>query len=262
MGDPEVVLMSRADGVMYLTLNRPEKLNAINYRIIWSLLGHLDESARDPEVRAIVLTGAGRAFSAGDDVRGMGEIPPGLPPGEHPVRFMQQRLMRRWFWLDKPTIAAIHGNCHGIAGDLALAADFRIVCRDTVFGDLRVRRAIPIGSGGTFLLPRLIGLSAATRIILTGETMTAYDMVRLGLTSEVTEPDAFDETVRDFAQRMAQAPTKAIGVMKTEMRRNLSAGSFDDALEFEMALLDTPVEDRAEGARSFAEGRRPTFTGQ
>jgi 2-(1,2-epoxy-1,2-dihydrophenyl)acetyl-CoA isomerase len=262
MGDPDVVLMSRADGVMYLTLNRPEKLNAINYAIIWKLLGFLDESARDPQIRAVVLMGAGRAFSAGDDVRGMGEVPHGLPPGEHPVRFMQQRLMRRWFWLDKPTIAALHGNCHGIAGDLALAADFRIVCSNTVFGDLRVRRAIPIGSGGTFLLPRLIGLSAASRIILTGDTITADDMMRLGLTAEVTAPDALDGAVRSFAARMAQAPTKAIGVMKTEMRRNLAASSFDDALEFEMSLLDTPVEDRAEGSRSFAEGRQPVFTGQ
>jgi 2-(1,2-epoxy-1,2-dihydrophenyl)acetyl-CoA isomerase len=254
--------MSRADRVMYLTLNRPEKLNAINYQIIGNLLGYLDESAKDPEIRAVVLAGAGRAFSAGDDLRGMGELPYGLPPGEHPVRFMQQRLMRRWFWFNKPTIAAVHGNCHGIAGDLALAADFRIVSRDTVFGDIRVRRAVPIGSGGTFLLPRLIGLSAATRIILTGDTITADDMVRLGLTAEVTDPDVFEEAVRSFAIRMAHAPTKAIGVMKTEMRRNLSASSFDDALDFEMSLLDTPVEDRAEGARSFAEGRRPEFTGQ
>jgi 2-(1,2-epoxy-1,2-dihydrophenyl)acetyl-CoA isomerase len=262
VADPEVVLMSRADRVMYLTLNRPEKLNAINYQIIGNLLGYLDESAKDPEIRAVVLAGAGRAFSAGDDLRGMGELPYGLPPGEHPVRFMQQRLMRRWFWFNKPTIAAVHGNCHGIAGDLALAADFRIVSRDTVFGDIRVRRAVPIGSGGTFLLPRLIGLSAATRIILTGDTITADDMVRLGLTAEVTDPDVFEEAVRSFAIRMAHAPTKAIGVMKTEMRRNLSASSFDDALDFEMSLLDTPVEDRAEGARSFAEGRRPVFTGQ
>jgi 2-(1,2-epoxy-1,2-dihydrophenyl)acetyl-CoA isomerase len=254
--------MSRADRVMYLTLNRPEKLNAINYQIIGNLLGYLDESAKDPEIRAVVLAGAGRAFSAGDDLRGMGELPYGLPPGEHPVRFMQQRLMRRWFWFNKPTIAAVHGNCHGIAGDLALAADFRIVSRDAVFGDIRVRRAVPIGSGGTFLLPRLIGLSAATRIILTGDTITADDMVRLGLTAEVTDPDVFEEAVRSFAIRMAHAPTKAIGVMKTEMRRNLSASSFDDALDFEMSLLDTPVEDRAEGGRSFAEGRRPVFTGQ
>jgi 2-(1,2-epoxy-1,2-dihydrophenyl)acetyl-CoA isomerase len=254
--------MSCADGVMYLTLNRPKKLNAINYTVIWALLGYLDDAAKDSAIRAVVLTGAGPAFSAGDDLRGMGEVPHGLPPGEHPVRFMQQRLMRRWYWLDKPTIAAVHGNCHGIAGDLALAADFRIVCRDTIFGDIRARRAVPIGSGGTFLLPRLIGLSAAARIILTGDTITADDMVRFGLTSEVMEPDGFEEAVRSFATRMAQAPTKAIGIMKTEMRRNLTAGSFDDALEFEMSLLDTPVDDRIEGSRSFAEGRPPVFTGQ
>lgn len=262
MGEPEVVLVSRADAIMYLTLNRPEKLNAINYVVIGKLLEYLDEAATDPEIRAVVLTGSGRAFSAGDDISGMGELPFGLPPGEHPVRFMQQRLMRKWYWLAKPTIAAVHGRCHGIAEDLALAADFRIVSRDCVFGDIRSRRAIPIGSGGTYLLPRLIGLPAATRIILTGDTIDSEAVVRLGLAAEVIDDDKFDDEVRAFALRMAAGPTKAIGMYKTEMRRNLTAGSFEEALDFEMTLLDTPVEDRAEGARSFVEGRAPEFTGR
>lgn len=262
MGYPEVVLASRADAVMYLTLNRPEKLNAINYTVIGMLLEYLDEAANAPEIRAVVLTGSGRAFSAGDDISGMGELPFGLPPGEHPVRFMQQRLMRTWYWLPKPTIAAVHGRCHGIAEDLALAADFRLVSRDTVFGDLRSRRAIPIGSGGTYLLPRLIGLPAATRIILAGDTIDSDAMVRLGLAAEVIDDDEFDDEVRAFARRMAAGPTKAIGMYKTEMRRNLTAGSFEDALDFEMTLLDTPVEDRVEGARSFVEGRAPEYSGR
>jgi 2-(1,2-epoxy-1,2-dihydrophenyl)acetyl-CoA isomerase len=262
VGQPDVVIMSRSDSIMYLTLNRPEKLNAINYTVIGKLLTHLDEAATDPDIRVVVMTGSGPAFSAGDDISGMGELPFGLPPGEHPVRFMQQRLMRRWYWLAKPTIAAVHGRCHGIAGDLALAADFRMVSRDTVFGDLRSRRAIPIGSGGTYLLPRLIGLSAATRLILTGDTIDSETMVRLGLASEVIDDERFEDEVRAFAGRMAAAPTKALGIMKTEMRRNQSAGSFEDALELEMSLLDTPVDDRIEGARSFLEGRAPVYTGR
>jgi 2-(1,2-epoxy-1,2-dihydrophenyl)acetyl-CoA isomerase len=258
----DVVLESRADGVMFLTLNRPDKLNAINYDVIAKLLGHIDEAAKDPDIRAVVMSGVGRAFSAGDDVRGMGDIPFGLPPGEHPVRFMQQRLLRRWFWLPKPTIAAIHGRCHGIGQDLTLAADFRLVSRDTVFGDIRARRAVPIGSGSTFLLPRLIGLSAASRIILTGDVIDADEMVRLNLTATVIEDEDFEDAVREFATILAKGPTKAIGVMKSEMKKNLTAGSFEEALEFEMSLLDTPVEDRVEGAQSFIEGRTPVYTGR
>lgn len=261
MAEKEVIV-ARSEGVMYLTLNRPDKLNAVNYAVIGLLLESLDEAAQDPEIRSVVLTGAGRAFSAGDDVRGMGELPFALPPGEHPVRFMQQRLIRRWYWLPKPTIAAVHGRCHGIGQDLALAADFRLVSRDTVFGDIRSRRAVPIGSGGTYLLPALIGLSAATRIILTGDTIDSEDMVRLGLASEVIDDEKFEATVREFATHMAQAPTKALGIAKTEMRHNLTVGSLEEALEFEMSLLDTPVEDRSEGAQSFIEGRSPVYTGR
>ena len=157
------VLNSVENGVLVLTLNRPEKLNAINYGVIATLLENLTSAADDADVRAVLLRGAGRAFCAGDDVMGMGEPPYKVPPGEHPVRHMQQRLIRQWFWYPKPTVVALHGRCHGIAGDIALSADFRIVSDDLVYGDLRVRRAIPVGSGGTWLLPRMIGLPSRRR---------------------------------------------------------------------------------------------------
>jgi enoyl-CoA hydratase/carnithine racemase len=229
--------------------------------MIGVLLDALERAAEDPDVRVVVLTGTGRAFSAGDDVVSMGELPEPLPAGESPIRHMQQRLMRRWFWLRKPTIAAIRGRCHGIGHDLALAADFRVVARDAVFGDMRARRAVPIGSGGTYLLPLLVGLPTATRLLLTGDTIDAEEVDRLGLATRLVESDALEDATAELAASLAAAPTKALGIMKLELRRNLSA-SFDEALEQELAWLNEPVEDRAEGLASFAERRDPVYTGR
>jgi len=257
----EEVLVERAGETLLLTLNRPEKLNAINYAMIGTLLEQVHEAATDDSTRAVVLTGSGRAFSAGDDVKGMGTPVRPLTPGEHPVGAMQQALIRQWFWLRKPTIAVLKGRCHGIGQDLALCADFRIVGTSTVMGDMRARRAIPVGSGGTFLLPLLIGLPAATAIMLTGDTIDAARIDQLGLATQVVDDDELDGAARDFVAKLAAGPTKALGIMKYELRSNLRH-ELDRALALELSLLDTPVEDRAEGARSFAEGRTPVFTGR
>lgn len=259
--DEAVVLAALSGGVLTLTLNRPDKLNAITYEIIGLLLGQLERAAADPEVRAVVTRGAGRAFSGGDDLKSMGELPWPLPPGSHRVREMQQRLIRAWYWLRKPTIAAVRGRAHGIAEDLVLAADFRIVSRTVILGDLRSRRAVPVGSGGTWLLPRMIGLPAATRLMLTGETIDALTMERLGLVTELVDDAELEAAAERFARQLAEGPTKALGILKYEMRQSLGT-SLEAALELEMEWLDAPVEDRQEGVRSFVEGRPPRFSGR
>jgi enoyl-CoA hydratase/carnithine racemase len=162
----DAVLVEQSDNVLKLTLNRPEKLNAVTYEMIGILLDQLNRAKEDDDVRAVLLTGAGRAFSAGDDIKGMGELPRELSPGEHPVGAMQQVLMKTWYWLRKPTVIGLRGRCHGIAQDMTLAADFRIVSNTAVMGDMRAKRAVPVGSGGTYLLPRMIGLPAATALML------------------------------------------------------------------------------------------------
>jgi 2-(1,2-epoxy-1,2-dihydrophenyl)acetyl-CoA isomerase len=248
-------------GVLRLILNRPTKLNAVTYAMIAELLTQLDRAATDESIRAVLLTGRGRAFSAGDDVKSMGELPFALPPGSHPVREMQQRLIRTWYWLRKPTVVAVRGRAHGIGQDLVLAADFRIVSRSTVFGDMRAKRAVPVGSGGTYLLPRMIGLPRATELMLTGDVIDAEVMDRLGLATRLVDDEKLDTEAQDFAAAMAKGPTTALGIMKHELRSNLSA-SFDEALALEMSWLDVPTEDRAEGARSFAEGREPNYSGR
>lgn len=261
MTTTESVRVERAGGILTLTLDRPEKLNALTYPMIEVLLDGLEQAAEDAEVRVVVLRGEGRAFSAGDDVVSMGEPRTAIPAGEHPVRHMQQRLMRRWYWLPKPTVASVRGRAHGIGHDLVLAADFRVLAADAILGDIRARRAVPVGSGGTYLLPRLVGLPAATRIMLMGATIDAREADRLGLATRLAEPDELDAATGELAAELAQAPTKALGILKTELRRNLGA-SFDDALDLELSHLGDAVEDRAEGLASFAERRPPVYTGR
>jgi 2-(1,2-epoxy-1,2-dihydrophenyl)acetyl-CoA isomerase len=255
------VLVEESDNVLKLTLNRPDKLNAVTYEMIWVLLHELERAREDESIRAVLLTGSGRAFSAGDDIKGMGDLQRSLSPGEHPVGAMQQVLIKTWFWLRKPTIIGLRGRCHGIAQDLTLSADFRIVSNTAVMGDMRAKRAVPVGSGGTYLLPRMIGLPAATALMLTGDTIGAADIDRLGLATRVVDDDKLDEEAYQFAVTMAKAPTKAIGNMKYELRRNLT-NDLSSALELELSLLNDPVEDSIEGRASFAEGRPPAYTGR
>jgi 2-(1,2-epoxy-1,2-dihydrophenyl)acetyl-CoA isomerase len=259
--EPIVRVETDSRGVMTMTLNRPDKLNAIVYPMIDIMLDALESAESDPNVRALVLIGTGRAFCAGDDLTGMGELTRPVPAGENPVKHMQQLLMRRWFWMPKPTIAAVRRNAHGIGHDLMLAADFRVIADDAKIGDIRARRAVAVGSGGTFLLPMMVGLPTASRIMLSGATIDADEADRLGLATRRCGTEELESATEEFAGEVAQWPTKNVGIMKTELRRNMRA-SIEDALDFELSQLDVPVEDREEGVRSFVEGRAPSYTGK
>ncbi len=262
MSPDEPTLLTRTvDGVLTLSLNRPKKLNALTYEMIGLLLENLDRAANDDDIRAVVLIGVGRAFSSGDDIVAKGEPPFGVPPGSHPVRELPQRLVKTWYWLRKPCVAGIRGHCHGLAHDLALAADFRVVSKTTVFGDLRARIAAPVATGGSYLLPRLIGLPAATNLLLTGDTLDAEAMDRFGLVTRLVEDERLEEETQDLAASLAQGPTKALGLTKYQMRRNLET-TFAEAMELELELHDVPLEDRVEGVRSFVEKRAPRYTGR
>ncbi|MBI2764904.1 MAG: enoyl-CoA hydratase/isomerase family protein [Chloroflexi bacterium] len=255
------VVSSVSANVLTLTLNRPEKLNAVTYQMISELLVELQRAEEDSSIRCVLIMGSGRAFSAGDDVTSMGEMPYGVFPGAHPVKEYQQRLIRRLFLFPKPVVAAVRGRCHGIAQDITLSADFRVVSRTTVFGDMRAKRAVPVGSGGTYLLALMIGLPAATNIMMTGDVIDADEMARLKLATTVVDDEALDAEATAFAQRLANGPTKALSILKRELRSRF-AEQLDAALGLEISLLDEPVEDRAEGRQSFAERREPVYTGR
>jgi 2-(1,2-epoxy-1,2-dihydrophenyl)acetyl-CoA isomerase len=131
-----------------------------------------------------------------------------------------------------------------------------------VLGDLRARRAIPVGSGATYLLAREVGLPAAPRILLTGEEITAVELERLGVVCELVDAAELPDRAWARAAQLAQGPTRALGLLKRELRTNLGARSIDEALELELSLLQEPVQDTEEGFRAFAEHRSPHFTGR
>ncbi len=256
--EPEV-LVDLDDGILALTLNRPSKHNAINFQMIDLLLDQINRSRRDQAIRVVLLRGAGPSFCAGDDVVSMGSTRE-LPPGSHPTREYQQRLAREWYELEKPTVVSLRGHCYGMAHDLALAADFRIVSSRITFGDLRAKRALPIASGSTFLLPRMIGTARAKYYIMTGESMDAATMYELGLCTRLADDTDLDETAYSFAKELASAPTRSLGLIKHAILHNAETG-FAEALDRELELYDVITEDRREGFRSFREGRQPRFTG-
>ena len=260
MSDEQLVLEERRGAVSLLTINRPDKRNALNGALRCALLGALDAATRDTGVRAIVLTGAGdKAFVAGADI---GEF-----EGRSPVD--QYRVMKQPSIFDaverssKPVIAAINGFCLGGGMELALACDIRIASSGARFGQPEVNLGIIPGGGGTQRLPRIVGLGAASRMILTGDLIDAAEALRLRLVEEVVAPDALIARAMAIAEVIASKSPVAVSAAKEATRAALSL-SLEEGLKLERALFQVcfASEDKAEGVRAFLDKRTPTFPGR
>lgn len=262
MSDNELVLQERrAEGrVVVLTLNRPDKRNALNGQLRCGLLGALDTAARDTEVRAIVLTGAGdKAFVAGADI---GEF-----EGRSPVD--QYRVMKAPTIFDaveriaKPVIAAINGYCLGGGMELALACDIRLASTAARFGQPEVNLGIIPGGGGTQRLPRIVGLGAAMKLILSGDMVDAAEALRLGMVEEVLAPEELMPRAVKLAETIASKSPVAVAAAKEATRAALSL-PLPEGLKLETALFQLcfASEDKAEGVRAFLEKRAASFPGR
>ena len=260
MTEQEVVLTERRGAVALLTLNRPDKRNALNGQLRCALLGALDVVARDQSVRSVVLTGAGdKAFVAGADI---GEF-----EGRTPVD--QYRVMKAPSIYDaverlpKPVIAAINGYCLGGGMELALACDIRLAASSARFGQPEVNLGIIPGGGGTQRLPRVVGLGAALRLILTGEMIDAAEALRVRLVEEVVEPERLLDRALAVGHAIASKSPVAVAAAKEATRAALSL-PLADGLKLETALFQLcfASEDKTEGVRAFLEKRAATFTGR
>lgn len=258
--EKENIIFKTEGNIAIITLNRPEVLNAFNFKLFEAFLSIIAKIRDDDDIRAVVITGTGRAFCSGDDISGMGtplgdgSFYDGLRQGHH-------KLIKDIRNLRKPVIAAINGFAHGMGSDLALACDFRIASKDAKLGDLRTSKAITIGSGGTYFLPRLVGLAKAIELLFTGESIDAEEAERIGLVNKVVPADRLMKEVMEFANRLAQGPTKAIGIAKAEIYRELDM-DLASALEDELVEIRTPIEDQEEGRKAFFEKRAPKYTGR
>jgi 2-(1,2-epoxy-1,2-dihydrophenyl)acetyl-CoA isomerase len=255
------VVWEEADGVGIATLNRPERLNALDLRTIVELDHLVERAANRPSIRCLLVTGNGRGFSAGADVKEWGAG--GAEPEEDGWVPRMHRLMTRLYHLPKPVIAAVNGVAVGAGCDLALVADLRVASTAARFGEVYVRVGFCPDAGGSFLLPRLIGPTKAAELIFTGRIIDAAEADRLGLLNALVEPEELLPTARDWAARLASGPTVAIGLAKENIRRNAGL-AFEDALlnERRAGALCGQTEDHREGLRATVEKRAPAFRGR
>src|ERR687885_1553833 len=253
MSESDVVRTEQRGAVALITLNRPEKRNALDGQLRCAFLGALDAVARDQRVRAVVVTGAGdKAFVAGADI---GEF-----AGRSPVD--QYRVMKAPSIYEAversatPVIAAINGYCLGGGMELALACDIRIASATARFGQPEVNLGIIPGGGGTQRLPRIVGLGAALRLILSGESIGADEALRLRLVEEVVEPGQLLDRAMAIADAIAAKSPVAVTAAKEATRAALSL-PLEEGLKLETALFQLcfSSEDKREGVRAFLEKR-------
>lgn len=257
----DTVRIEVRDAIGTLTLNRPDRLNVIDLPTLDDLIAGLNGFAEDPEVRAVVLAGAGRAFCAGADQREM--VPRGPDEWEKIVDHYLDPV-RAICTLEKPVVARLHGDTVGGGLGLAMASDFRVAARGIRLG----APFVPIGLAGCdmsagYFLPRLVGLGRATEMMMSGRLIDAEEAERIGLVTRVVPGEELDRTVEELARSLADGPPRALAYTKKAIRRSLDysmQSEFDYEIFAQVQCLQS--EDHREGLAAFREKRRPAFKGQ
>jgi len=252
------LLFEKQDGVCLITLNRPERLNAMTYELAVEFEHALNAIEEDDQVRAVVLTGAGRAFCAGADIKSIVDPTEKLLPIQRPYHFFN-----KLHDLEKPTLAAIRGACIGGGLELALCCDLRIASETATFGLGEVRLGYMPAAGGTVRLPRLIGSGRAKEVLYFGNRFDAQEAGRIGLINKVVaDEDLIAEAMRWSSELARQAPL-ALKMIKSCVNQSGELG-LTGALAYETRcaefLLET--EDKNEGMLAFVEKRKPEFKGR
>ncbi|MER6491432.1 enoyl-CoA hydratase/isomerase family protein [Streptomyces griseorubiginosus] len=273
--------------VAYLTLNRPEALNALTPAQRDRLIQLFGEASADPDIRAVVLTGTGRGFCAGADLRGgtgAGERGAGDGSGQRTageqgsgdgraervagdvarmIREGAQRLVAAVLDCEKPVIAAVNGTAAGLGAHLALACDLVLAAESARFIEVFVRRGLVPDGGGAYLLPRLVGPQRAKELMFFGDALSATDAERLGLVNRVVPDGELDKTAREWAARLAAGPTRALALTKQLVNASLDsdrATAF--AAEATAQEINMTTADAQEGVASFVERRSPEYRGR
>jgi 2-(1,2-epoxy-1,2-dihydrophenyl)acetyl-CoA isomerase len=255
----DTILVETADGVATITLNRPDSLNALNGAMRRELLAAFKAAGRDEAIRAVVLTGAGRGFCSGADLRGGAKeraFRRVLTDEYNPLIVVIREL-------PKPVIAAVNGVAAGAGVSLALASDLVYASEDARFIQAFVRIGLVPDSGSTRTLVRALGRHRAAALIISGEPLSAAEAQAVGLVNEILPAEQLATTVQAAAAKLAAAPTRAIGLAKRAINHAEDALLAESlAMEASLQELAGRTEDHAEGAASFAEKREPRFVGR
>ncbi|KFF94960.1 enoyl-CoA hydratase [Streptomyces scabiei] len=272
-----MILHATDNAVSWITLNRPEAMNAITPDQRERLIHLLADASADPAVRAVVITATGRGFCAGADLRGAatGGGPAG---GDGPatgggarvagdvarvIRLGAQRLIAAVLDCEKPVIAAVNGTAAGIGAHLALACDLVLAAEEARFIEVFVRRGLVPDGGGAYLLPRLVGPHRAKELMFFGDALSAADAEHLGLVNRVVAAPDLEKTAREWAERLAAGPTRSLALTKHLVNASLDtdrATAF--AAEAAAQEINMTTADAQEGVASFVERRTPRYEGR
>lgn len=255
------ILFEIKNNLAYITLNRPEKFNSFNREMALLMQAKLDEAASLHEVRAVYITGAGKAFCAGQDISEL--------VGDNRIEIAQilsehyNPIVRRIRNMPKPVIAAVNGVAAGAGANIALCCDVVLANASASFIQAFSKIGLIPDSGGTFTLPRLIGWQKASALMMTGDKVSAAEAEKMGMIYKVFEDLVFEEETKKTAQTLAQMPTKGLAYTKHALSQ-----SFSNAWEAQLSLEDdyqqkaANTADYQEGIAAFLEKRKPTFTGE
>jgi 2-(1,2-epoxy-1,2-dihydrophenyl)acetyl-CoA isomerase len=262
---PQSVVVQTANNICTITLNRPDVLNAFNDQLTTELHEALKNAERDSNARVIVITGAGRAFSSGQD---LGDLKTRYVPGYvaelgDDLRRRYNPIIKRIREMDKPVIAAVNGVAAGAGCSLALACDMRIASDQASFIEVFINVGLIPDSGSTFMLPRLVGLGKAMELCMTGQKVDANEALRLGIANQVVPAAELHDAVNKLAARVASLPARAIALTKRLLnqsaRNDLTAQLEAEAYDQETA---GKTADHHEGVVAFLEKRKPNFQGR
>ncbi|MET9345623.1 enoyl-CoA hydratase/isomerase family protein [Streptomyces termitum] len=262
---PPDVLHAVENGVSWITLNRPEAMNAVTWDQRERIIALLADASADPDVRAVVLTATGRGFCAGADLRGGPRADGERVAGDvaRMIRRGAQRFVTAVLDCEKPVIAAVNGTAAGIGAHLALACDLVLAAENARFIEVFARRGLVPDGGGAYLLPRLIGPQRAKELLFFGDALPAAEARAMGLVNRVVPADELAATAREWAERLAQGPTRALALTKALVNASLDSDRATAlAAEATAQELNMTTRDAQEGVASFVERREARYEGR